>query len=422
MKVLKNSLFIIINIAITSCYDSSNNNGMMNGAHEIKNIENQFLSYCNTKNINSNTANSSNIREIVFPEVFKNKKINETKFYNFLKNPYFIATAAGAIGLTNYYYMGNISGLISQLFGYVTPLIKSKLFLWGTGMYLAFKASGKMLDLEAERVVDQLYSKNPKNPNRIKGIFDIGYINTENKKIILFFHGLTGKPDCFRSLMEDLSKNNPKCDLASLLLPNHGTNLKDLGNIKNTEIENFLHKRIAYVCNNYEKVTIYLKSYSASIFLSLYKSGRLEKFLSKIQIILESPNVYNKKNNLTTLSFFNCYKFWRNYCNYEFLGFRRDPVDQDEDLRFMVVSSGLQALEEDNKARGVIPILRIPTLILLAKNDKYPDWEKINMECQKNTKYVKLCLFEEGKHQLLKSNYKECIDHIRNFNLFCSTI
>ncbi len=400
LSIIK-KLFAISVLAFFSCVNSKKN---MNSIDKYE--ENKPLISTNNDHSESYKINESKNSDL--PNFSIKKEPNSLKKY--ITNPYVIVGATiCSYALFDYFY-GNNTSLVNQL-----AINYSSQLLFSSGIFGIFKGSGIILDQEAERLVDQLYEKDEKG--YIKDHKGIEYKIKGNKKVLIIFHGLTGRPNVFAPLIEAGKRKKVKCDIISTLLPFHGRSLNDLNSLNNEEVERFIYERLEYLYDKYDQINIYLKSYSGAVFLSLYKSGKLDKFKDKFKVILDAPNIYNKFNNKTVGNFFRLYGFWRKYCNYECLGFKRDPIAKDQDFRYMVIPAGLKTFEADNNARNIISKLDIPTFVILTKDDKYVPWDLVENEVKNNScNKVKIKIFESGGHSVLSSCHKsEFIDEVFDF-------
>jgi len=124
--------------------------------------------------------------------------------------------------------------------------------------FVAFFCCGKFLDLEAERVISQLYVYD--SNNIITGARDIIHINVSINKIgisnkhktkaILFIHGYLSDPSWCTDIINKL-KRKTNCDLYSLLLPSHGRGLRKASQLSNEDVEKFIYNKIVYLSKKY---------------------------------------------------------------------------------------------------------------------------------------------------------------------------
>ena len=91
-----------------------------------------------------------------------------------------------------------------------------------------FIVLGKVLDLESERVINQLYPRDTKGV--IKGVDTFKYQIKDHDEAIVLLHGFLETPEVFHELIEALKKFN-EVDIYAPLLPGHGRNLESASKI-----------------------------------------------------------------------------------------------------------------------------------------------------------------------------------------------
>lgn len=126
---------------------------------------------------------------------------------------------------------------------------------------------GYLLDIEAERVIEQLYPRD--SYGIIKGHKTKSYIAHRQQAVILI-HGFLESPNIFISLFNDQTLRK-FADIYIPLLPFHSRNLTESKKFSNKFIMDKMAKYINKIAASYKKVTIIGLSYGGTIALQLAK-------------------------------------------------------------------------------------------------------------------------------------------------------
>jgi esterase/lipase len=263
---------------------------------------------------------------------------------------------------------------------------------------------GFVLDLEAERVVHQLYARD------VKGII-IGNQSIEKKDLnqknaLVLFHGFLDSPHVYHEVIEQLEKSK-QFDIYAPLLPYHARNLESAARLKNTDIADEIERKILQLSKHYSCVTVVGHSYSANILIQLAYEKKLPQ---NINLVLYAPALYIQNNTPINHIRNHIYGLWRNYCNYELLGCEVSPNSGDKysqlklysekNLKYRVVTAVHELFELDNQQRNHLKQLDLNFSVIIAKNDNRVTYYKIANECKLNQKHCQLIAFEDGKHSL----------------------
>jgi esterase/lipase len=271
-------------------------------------------------------------------------------------------------------------------------------------LLMALSFIGYVLDLEAERVVHQLYARDD------KGII-IGNQSIEKKGLnqnnaLILFHGFLDSPHVFQEVIEQFEKTK-KFDIYAPLLPYHARDLETAASLRNKDVVDEVQQRILQLAKLYPCVTVVGHSYSGDILLQLAYEKKLPQ---NIYIVLYAPALYITSNTPTNHIRNHIYGLWRNYCNYEMFGCEVSPNSGDElsqlklysekNLKYRVVSAVHELFKLDNKQRKHLKQLDVNFSIIMAKNDNRVAYQEIAKECELNKKYCHLIAFNDGKHML----------------------
>lgn len=275
---------------------------------------------------------------------------------------------------------------------------------------LFFLALGKMLDLEAERVVHQLYQRN--SDGIIKGLETIE-IKNGNKEAIVFLHGFLETPEAFHEVAYD-KKWNGAFDIYVPLSPFHGRDLKAASKFNNKIIAEKISKYIKNIASQYERVTIVGFSYGGGLLVRMIKNKMLPDNAS---FVLYAPAVYIKSNHLWGNVKLWLYALWRNYSNYELLktGFpvyqsgdmkARAFIEQEKNLRYQVMSALKQMYANDDQNREYISHMDHPFHIIIAEDDNRVSYKDLKRVCDQN-KLCTLHTFPSGRHLVHHGEHKD---------------
>lgn len=273
-------------------------------------------------------------------------------------------------------------------------------------LYIIFS----LLDLEAERVVWQLYSR---SNGIINGAEDIAYENN-HKKALIFIHGHMETAGIWRDMVEK-SRALDKFDAHALLLPYHGRDLKTATKLDNEIIYKYLKQSIQYLSKKYDSITVVGLSYGGLLLAKLAKNNDIP---TKVNVVLYSPATHIISNDI--LGFCKVFfytKLFRTYCNYENLGCGypvyestdeggRKFLEKEINLRYRVMPAILAMYNLDRETRGVIEKIKRPFFIIAAKDDNRVNYPTIMNECRSN-KQCKEISFLSGKHMIHYGKHRE---------------
>lgn len=261
---------------------------------------------------------------------------------------------------------------------------------------------GKLLDLEAERVVSQLYSRD--NNGIIKGLEPI-VVNNHHKKALMIVHGFLESPANFSELISDI-KNKIPMDIYVPLLPYHGRNLEKSIPFDNKVIVHYIKSYIDMLSKKYQSVTIMGLSYGGSVLTAIASQEKLPK---NVHLILYSPAIFLKSNTAFTRFEIRFYRLWRNYCNYPTLGCNfpsyesvdetaKPTLEAEKTLRYKVIPAVLQLYALDLQNRDRLSQLAIPFSLIVAEDDNRVFYEKLKNACDENKKFCHFYSFPSGRH------------------------
>ncbi len=270
---------------------------------------------------------------------------------------------------------------------------------------------GKVLDLESERVINQLYPRDTKGV--IKGVDTFKYKIKDHDEAIVLLHGFLETPEVFHELIEVLKKFN-EVDIYAPLLPGHGRNLESASKISVDKTLLQLERYLNELAKKYKKITVLGLSYGGGLLAGLSKDNKTPK---NAQLILLSPSVYIIDNTFMSRVMMNLYSLWRNYCNYKSLGcefpvyesgetYAMKYLEEEINLKYKVVSATKQLYDLDLKTRGSLQNYKRPFAVIIAKNDNRISYEKLFDQCKKN-QCCEFIGYDSGKHLLLQSTNKK---------------
>ena len=275
---------------------------------------------------------------------------------------------------------------------------------------------GYVLDLEAERLVHQLYARDQQGI--IVGNQSIKKVGIESHRAIILFHGFLDSPHVFQEVIEKLEKTH-EIDIYAPLLPYHAKDLETASQLNNAKVLDAMQKAIEDIAKKYPCVTVVGHSYSGALLIKLAHEGKLPK---NIHLVLYSPALFIKINTPINQVRNHIYGLWRNYCNYELFGCQFNPQSGDEfsqnklysekNLKYRVVSAVNQLFDMDVQQREHLKQLNINFSIIIAKNDNRVSYQDIAKQCALNKLHCEMLAFEDGKHML---HYGKHQDDFINF-------
>jgi len=277
-------------------------------------------------------------------------------------------------------------------------------------LIIAVPLIGKLLDLEAERVVTQLYQRNA--DGIILGLGGKKFEHHHDQAVVLI-HGFLDSPEVYDEYMTRL-KRLDQLDVYVPLLPFHGRDLQAAAHFSNTVISDFLADYIDKIAAAHKTVTVVGHSYGGAQLIFLDQEGRLPE---NVRIVLYAPAAYIISN--TTLGKLKVYAYslFRNYCNYESLGCSypatssgdiaaRDFLINETNLRYRVVSAIKQLYTFDEQVRDHLEKIARPFFLVIAKDDNRVSYPDLNRACQQNNNCTAL-VYESGKHVIHAGKHKD---------------
>jgi esterase/lipase len=258
-----------------------------------------------------------------------------------------------------------------------------------TSIILIALMIGNLLDWEAERVVNQLYSKDQKGV--ILGADTIEYKNHHQKALILI-HGFLDTPKIFHQIAQ-LPQLQKKFDIFAPRLPFHGVDLKTAAKLNNDVVANHLANYINQTAKHYKEVTVVGHSYGGALIVEMIKNHLIHDHLN---IVLYAPAIYIRSNNRMTNMQLNAYGLWRNYCNYSQIGCSYHLKNYDDkakfyyqnydiSLRYKIIPAVKTLFKLDNMNRSYLQRMSYPFSLIAIKNDYRINYQELKKACQKNT-------------------------------------
>jgi len=260
---------------------------------------------------------------------------------------------------------------------------------------------GKLLDIEAERFVDQLYARN--GEGIILGTKPINVISGK-KSAIVFSHGFLCTPEGFYGYAKEKALTD-NFDIYLTLLPYCARSLRLASKFNNEIIEQYFYEKVKEISTKYDSVVLVGYSYSGALVSKLAAEKRLPQ---NCYPILYAPGVYIKANNLITRIIHDTYGFWRKYCNYKALKASfpayesgdeaaRQYLEKERSLRYRVVPALAEMMRYDTKIRKKLSKIDCPISVIISKNDNRVHHDKILKAYQKNP-HCDFHTLPSGKH------------------------
>lgn len=276
-------------------------------------------------------------------------------------------------------------------------------------MLLAAFFSGKILDQQAQTVVEKMYVRDA--DGIIKGLESKAVVH-HYPNALLLLHGFGGSPEVFNDFIAAAEPNN-KFDIYAPLLPYHGRNLQTFAEFNNEKIVKFVADDIKKLSQQYKNVTVLGFSYGGALLVELLKRNAIP---ANVKLILYAPSVYIKSNNFAGDLLLNTYSLWRKYCNYAALGchavsyrsgdsYARDFLEHQKTLRYVVSPAVKQLYEFDDSNRKYFAQIDHPFDLIMAHDDNHMSYAQIANICHVDHGCV-LHAFPSGKHYLLLGKYK----------------
>ena len=270
--------------------------------------------------------------------------------------------------------------------------------------------AGKLLDMEAERVVTQLYERD--SSGIILGLGEKHYENNHAKAVVLI-HGFLENSEVYDDYLKKLTDLD-QLDVYVPLLPFHGRDLQTAANFSNQKIADFLADYLGKIASAHTTVTVVGVSYGGAQLLSLDKEERLP---DNTRLVLYAPAVYIISNTSMGKLKVYAYSLFRNYCNYAALGCAYPVLDSGDDtarefliyetnLRYKVISAVKELFIQDDQVRDHLAEIKHPFHLIIAKDDNrvsYPDQNRI---CQQNS-FCSALVYESGRHVIHAGRHKD---------------
>ncbi len=263
---------------------------------------------------------------------------------------------------------------------------------------------GKCLDMEAIRIVKQLYVRN--SQGIIIGDESIKMTKHGHQNAIIFIHGFLNSPREFLEIMNKMN-GHIDADMYAPLLPYHGRDLSAAAKLNNKDISQFVESSLVEWSKRYQSLTVVAHSYGAAILSQLSIQHRLPK---NIHIILYAPAIHISVNTQENRirNFF--YRLWRNYCNYALLGcevsydsgdaYAKIKIEEERSMLYKIASSVQQLFALDLALRGQLAKMDRPFSIIIAKDDNRISYDAIASECKGDNQQCRLYTFENGSHMI----------------------
>jgi esterase/lipase len=269
-------------------------------------------------------------------------------------------------------------------------------------LLLFFVGLGKFLDLENERIINQLYLRN--KDSVIEGVESREIIHG-NENAVIIIHGFMDSPWDFTDLIDTLQKD-VTVDIYAPLLPFHGKNLETASAFNPSEIKNSLENYLKTIASKYKSVTALGHSFGGTILINLAASNKLPQ---NIHLILYAPAIFIKENNFINRLNLTLYKLWRKYCNYPELGCSfphyasgdtasKQYFDKEKTLRYVVIPATLELYQFDLENRSLFSKINRPFHLIVAKDDNRISFEEQEFLCEKNRNFCNFHPFDTGKH------------------------
>lgn len=276
---------------------------------------------------------------------------------------------------------------------------------------------GKLLDWEAERIVDQLYVRDQQGV--IQGLQSIAIVGKNHSTALVLIHGLMDSPTVFSDIAHDVAQRTD-LDVYVPLLPLHGKNLQTAAQLDNNVVNAYLQQYIANLAKKYPKLVVLGFSYGGAMLVNLAYNNKLP---ANVQIILCAPAVFITSNTFIGYAKAYIYALWRNYCNYPAMGCRfpsydsgdettKSKFDEEKSLHYNVASATLQLYKFDRENRSVINNIHRPYTVIFAADDNRVDYLQEKTACLNNKNYCRLYTFPTGRHMLYWGKNQKAFENL----------
>lgn len=275
---------------------------------------------------------------------------------------------------------------------------------------------GKLLDLEAERLVTQLY---PRDDQGIIVGQQAQKINHHAKRALILIHGFSESPETYSEIISDL-KNKTNMDIYAPLLLFHGRDLPTAAQLDNRVVLDDLKQSIQTLSKQYKVLTLVGLSYSGTLLIELASRQELPE---NIHLILVSPAIFIQSNTWFGRVSARIYGWWRHYCNYSVLGcdfptyesgdqVAHKKFDEEKTLRYTIIPALRQVYELDLKNRDGLLKINRPYDLIVAEDDNRVDFKRQEIACKQNSQYCHFHPFPSGKHMIHWGGQKQKFERL----------
>lgn len=280
--------------------------------------------------------------------------------------------------------------------------------MWKKIIYFVFLCgllvwcSGKMLDLEAERVIHNFYARDQEGI--ISGLQSIALVKGHKKALVLI-HGFFGSSDTFSILIDDI-KDKVNMDIYAPTMPFQARDLETGAKLNNSIIVKKTKNFLDNLSKKYRSVTVVGLSFGGTILTDLAENNELP---ANVYPVLYAPAIYIKDNTLINRLVVHLYGWWRNYCNYASLGCHFPPYesgdstarfmfDKEKTLQYKIIPAILEMYQLDLNNRKEFSHIARPYSLIVAVDDNRISYERQKQDCYANKQYCHFYSFPSGKH------------------------
>lgn len=273
--------------------------------------------------------------------------------------------------------------------------------------------TGKMLDYEAERVVNNLYFRD--HDGIISGLQSVELKRGQRHALVLL-HGFFESPQIFFMLIDDL-KDNVKADIYAPTMPFQVRDLQTGANLKSDlvvkEVRNYLYK----LSQKYQTITVVGLSFGGAVLTDLAEKNELP---NNLNMILFAPAIYLKTNTFKGRLGAQAYGLWRKYCNYHSLGCKlpsyesgdseaQEMMKTEKTLQYNVIPALLEMYKLDLANRQGFSDIQRPYSLIVAEDDNRVSYDKQKADCIKNKAFCTFYSFPSGKHLIHWGQNKKAV-------------
>lgn len=262
--------------------------------------------------------------------------------------------------------------------------------------------NGKILDLEAERVIHNLYTRDKEGI--INGLQSTALVRGDKNALVLI-HGFFESSDTYSMLVDDI-KDKVNVDIYAPTMPFQARDLETGAKLNSSLTVKKIKQFLDGLSKKYQSVTVVGFSFGGAILTDLAEKNELP---DNVNLVLYAPAVYIKENTLTNRLKARLYGLWRNYCNYAFLGCKfpsydsgdstaRFLLDKEKTLQYKIVPALLEMYKLDLNIRNGFSHIARPYSLIVAIDDNRVSYERQKQDCYLNTQYCHLYSFSSGKH------------------------